>query len=222
MATIQMAQKLVKIILGLEYQADGIDYRAPNFIHADIDWEQYESLMSSKNQSMATIFQRALTKAQSGELPGFPNDEADAQKMMNKVMSSLTSGNTADIKRVIGPILGNAEELIAGIEGEDGTVLVTERNKVVMTIVDREIAAGHRSLAILYGAGHMPDLERRLLAAGFTKQDESWLTAWNVVDVPPEQRVNVFQQLFADPELLQGLMTGIQEAMKQFQDLPKP
>jgi hypothetical protein len=201
----------------MEFQADGIEYESENFVHADVDWKQFDSLMASRNQSFGTILQRALVQAQNGGIPGLPSDEQAAQSLMSSVMASLTTGNTAQLKRVLAPILGASEELITQLEGDDGTVLVTERNKVVMQILELEIEKGNRSLAIFYGAGHMADLEKRLLAKGFQKEGEAWLTAWDIVDTPPEQRINLIQQIFSDPEMIQTLMSAVQDMMKQVQ-----
>ncbi len=38
----------------------------------------------------------------------------------------------------------------------------------------------HQRIAIFYGAAHMPDMEERLLAMGFTKTGERWLRAWDL------------------------------------------
>lgn len=48
--------------LGLEFQLDSIDYEAKNFIHADVDWKQYNELMTAKSQSFATLFTRAMNR----------------------------------------------------------------------------------------------------------------------------------------------------------------
>ena len=216
MGAIQAAQSIVQKMLGMDFQMDSIDYDSENFVHADLDWEEYENLMTSRGQSLGTIFQRAMEQSQNGIIPGIPTDEKEAQKMMTTLMSSLTSGNTADLKRVMAPILGESEAMITQLEGDDGTVIVTERNKVVMKVLDRELKK-NRSLAIFYGAGHMPDLEKRLLADGFKRTDESWLTAWSIKDTPPEKRVNLMQEIFSDPATIQALMGAAQEMMKEME-----
>jgi hypothetical protein len=49
-------------------------------------------------------------------------------------------------------------------------------------VLDRELKHGARSVAVFYGAGHMPDLERRLRSRGGTVMRSEWITAWNLVD----------------------------------------
>ncbi|MCB1061463.1 MAG: hypothetical protein KDN20_00920 [Verrucomicrobiae bacterium] len=217
-AQVQMVHGLIHRVLGMEYQTEGIDYDQPNFIHADVNWEQYGALMTARDQSLATLFQRALAMAQSGEGPAILRDEAVADQTMKGLMAGLTTGNTAKLKRALAPFLGEAESFITGIEGEDGTVIVTERNKVVMGILDREMKRGHRNIAIFYGAGHFVDLEKRLLASGFQQQTGVWLTAWDISEAAPGQGVNLWQEIFSDPELMQGIMSSVQEMLRGLQE----
>ncbi|MCB1233588.1 MAG: TraB/GumN family protein [Verrucomicrobiae bacterium] len=212
---IHAAQGLVQSLLGMEYQTDGIDYSAPNFIHADVDWDQYSRLMTSRNQSIATIFQRALAQAQEGKIAGLPVDDESSTAFLNNLMAALTQGDTGSLKRSIAPFLAESESFIKQLEGDDGTVLVTERNKVVMRKLTAEINRGHRNLAVFFGAGHMPDLEQRLIEEGFQRERGVWVPAWEIVDTPPEKRVNLFQQLLSNPEVTQTLMSTMQEIMKQ-------
>lgn len=219
LANLQMAHGLIHRVLGMEYQTEGIDYELPNFVHADIDWQQYEELMTSRNQSLATLFERALAMTQSGDAPEILTDEEAGNRMLGGLISGLTTGNTAELKRSLAPMLGEAESFIAGIEGEDGTVLVTERNKVVMQSLEREWNRGRQQVAIFYGAGHLPDLEQRLVAQGFRPQTGVWLTAWDIADPKPgESGPNLWQQLFSDPEVMQGLMNGVGEMFRQLQE----
>lgn len=219
-AGVGSAQGIITRILGMEYQTDGIDYTPDHFVHADVDWQQYQELMEARNQSLMTLFERAMSSANSDDAPGILTDEAAANRMLGGLVSGLTTGNTAELKRSMAPVLGEAEALITEIEGEDGTVIVTERNKIVMEVLKREMKKpGNRHLAIFYGAGHLPDLEERLLASGFTRESGVWMTAWEIKDPEPgEQGTNLWQALLSDPEMIQGLMDTMQEAMRQLQE----
>jgi hypothetical protein len=75
------------------------------------------------------------------------------------------------------------EAMLAGIDrGSDGqgSVLVQGRNEHAMRVLEHEIKQGRRKIGIFYGAGHMPDFERRLEALGFRKSAEHWLVAWDI------------------------------------------
>ncbi|MCB1089854.1 MAG: hypothetical protein KDM63_22635, partial [Verrucomicrobiae bacterium] len=104
-ANLQVAHGLINKVLGMEYQTEGIDYDRLNFIHADIDWDQYHELSAARQQSLSTLFERAMAVAQSGEGPSILSDEEAANSMLNKLVSGLTTGNTADLKRAVAPFL---------------------------------------------------------------------------------------------------------------------
>lgn len=59
-------------------------------------------------------------------------------------------------------------------------VIIGARNEQAMKIVAEQLAKGRRTIGVFYGAGHMPDLERRLLERGFQRRSIDWLTAWTV------------------------------------------
>ena len=69
--------------------------------------------------------------------------------------------------------------------GDDGTffeVIIEDRNQVVMddlaAALSEEAAGDWEEIAIIYGAGHMPDLVDRLEdQLGYTAVDEAWVAA---------------------------------------------
>lgn len=226
MAGIRQLQQMAKGFLGLEFQLDGIDYSAPNFVHADVDWESYQQLMEAKNQSFATLFSRAMALSDEGEIPGIPSDEEALGLMLGSIVGAIATGDTNGLKRSIAPMLSEAEGFIALLEGEDGTVLVTERNKVVMeklAEVRAQRPAGN--YAIFYGAGHMPDLEARLLADGFEKVDTGWSDAWKIGDSPASAGAGnatalgdyLLKMLQTNPEVMEaiGQLEGALEELQK-------
>ena len=181
MAGVHSLQKLVKSFLGLEFQLDGIDYNATNFVHADVNWDEINALMTARNENLVTFITRAMVLAEKGDMAGLPSDEARITAGLKKLFSDLMAGDSASLKRTIAPLMSEAESFISQWEGEDGTVLVSERNRVVMEKL-AEIRGDHPGgkYAIFFGAGHMPDLEKRLLADGFTKGESVWADAWTI------------------------------------------
>ena len=76
------------------------------------------------------------------------------------------------------------EEL--GLDGKEGSVILTDRNTVALAVLAKELKAGKKSLAIFYGAAHMPDLEKRMIEKmGFERKGARWVTAW---DLPPRKK----------------------------------
>jgi hypothetical protein len=50
-----------------------------------------------------------------------------------------------------------------------------------MDVLGSQLKKKHFHLAILYGAAHMPDLERRLdKRYGLSLKGRTWLTAWDL------------------------------------------
>jgi hypothetical protein len=66
-----------------------------------------------------------------------------------------------------------------------GTALIGGRNQRAMQVLARELKAGQHRVAIFYGAGHMADMERRVMKLpGARLQSREWLNAWKLDDVP--------------------------------------
>ena len=224
LSSLSNIQVMAAQLLGLSFQMDGIDYKAPNFVHADVTWEEFQKLKASKNENMATLLTRVMKMAESGGLDALPVNEENAGDFLSGVVVALTTGDSAGLKRKIAPLLSEAEAMIAQLEGDDGTVIVSERNKVVMTKLAEMLAQHERpnkKIAIFYGAGHMPDLEKRLIADGFQKKSTAWASAWNIVDTPvdpsaPSPAKSFFSQIIEEnPEvisIIQSFSKALQEA----------
>ena len=59
-------------------------------------------------------------------------------------------------------------------------MILTDRNKVALKVLARELAAA-KELAIFYGAAHLPDLEERMIEKmGFERKATRWVMAWNL------------------------------------------
>ena len=66
-------------------------------------------------------------------------------------------------------------------------VIIESRNALVVETLARRLAAdpGLRKVAIVYGAAHHRDLERRILRRWpLTKAATEWLPAWTIRDAP--------------------------------------
>lgn len=226
MGSIRGMQQMTGSFLGLHFQLDGINYESPNFIHADVDAAEFQSLMTARNQNFNTLFTRAMSLSESDDLGGLPTSEEDITAFFTNIMSAVTSGNPNELKRSIAPLMSEAEGFIAKIEGDDGTVLVTERNKVVMRKLHEVLASSNpREIAIFYGAGHMPDLEARLIADGYTKGETAWADAWTMDDsVPLPEGTRVFKPGDMLVELLNEnpeIMSSIQQLSEMLGELSK-
>lgn len=211
--TIRGLQQLAKSFLGLEYQTEAIDYSAPNFVHADVAWVEFEALMKARNESIFSLLTRTMALADEDGGIGIAGDEAAMQAMLRKMLDAVLTGNSAELKRGVAPLLGEAETFITRLEATDGTVLVSERNRIVMEkFAEVRAKQGRGTYAIFYGAAHMPDFEERLLAEGFVKGGTTWLDAWTIpaagaaASGPTSSPAQRFLQLLSqNPEVMEEL-----------------
>lgn len=162
--------------LELESQMVVVDYRKPNFVHADMSVVQFTSLQKERSESFLSLWWKAV-QSQMGQ-------PQTSQPGVVKILEILCRQDSAtELKRLIGRSFDQMESIMAGMEVDAGTVIVSERNKVALAVMEKQITAGKKHLGIFYGAAHLPDMEQRLLGMGFALQKSEWLTAWNL---PPE------------------------------------
>ena len=85
------------------------------------------------------------------------------------------------LKRVLAEQLSSQTELLETLAGEDGSTLITVRNQRALEVLREQLDAGARDIAIFYGAGHMPDFEKRLVDEfGMRRVSNEWIEAWDL------------------------------------------
>ena len=74
------------------------------------------------------------------------------------------------------------DDEMSGMEGKDGSVLLTERNKAAMRTLKTAIKSGKRNIAIFYGAGHLKGMDKMLTdEQGFHQVGPPfWRVAWDI------------------------------------------
>jgi hypothetical protein len=85
------------------------------------------------------------------------------------------------LKRIMAEQFQSIDTMISAVEGDKGSTLIGERNKIALEVLRKEIGKGKKKLAIFYGGGHMPDFDRRLREQfGLVPVNTHWLTAWDL------------------------------------------
>jgi hypothetical protein len=88
------------------------------------------------------------------------------------------------------------ETVFSGGEGDGPAIggetmhnlLIVDRNAAALKVFGRELAKGRKRIAIFYGAGHLPDFEKRLKEDfDLVRESEDWLPAWNLRDTKAEK-----------------------------------
>lgn len=170
----------IQTTLALSGQLDVIDYHAANFVHADMSLAEFAAMQNQRNEGFIALWLKAV-QVQMNQ----PQSNA-SQPGLLKILEVLCRQDSAtELKRLFGRTFDSVEAVMTGMESGDGTVIISERNKVALRVMEQQIKAGKKHLAIFYGAAHLPDMEKRLLAAGFTLQKGEWVTAWDLPPPPP-------------------------------------
>jgi len=168
-------QNMMTEMLELEYQLDGVDYGSKNFVHADMTPKQFQQSMKDRGESFFGMFLRAMGYAMTQ--PAGSSNSNDTQLLM-----ALFDKNRAlALKRVMARQFQEMGGALAIFNGPDGSTLITERNRVALEVLKARLAAGNKKVAIFYGAGHMPDMARRLKDEfQMERKNIRWLTAWDL------------------------------------------
>jgi hypothetical protein len=172
-------------VLALEPQTDHIDYTRKNFVHADLSPEGIAEAMKNRGEDGMTLVlgiaadllrqvNMEETKRQK-DLLKKPQPEFDPLSLL------LDPSGPAKLKRMMAEQMAAMDSPDAGLGQTLTTILIADRNKAAMQVFGKELAKGKKKIAIFYGAGHMPDFERRLRDEfGMKKDSEQWLQAWDL------------------------------------------
>jgi len=163
---------MVSQFLKLQSQKDGIDYTVKNMVHADLTLREFEKLQAEKGESLIGFAMQNMEQVQKDGGKGLP--AMDSKKLMMAVLS----GNANMLKRELVLTLGQGDDQVAAFAGD--TVIIGDRNAKCLKVLDAQAAAGKKKVGIFYGAAHFPDMEKRMLKAGFKKVNQRWLTAWDI------------------------------------------
>jgi hypothetical protein len=160
--------------LDLAGQKDHIDYSKENFVHADLSMEEFNKLQKEKKESLLSF---ALKNAQN-QAKDKGVIKPKKQPSMIRLFKALLTGNADLLKLNIVHTLGQGDDQIAAFAGE--SVIIGDRNKKCLQVMNDQIANGKKEIGIFYGAAHFPDMEERMLKMGFEKTNQYWMTAWDI------------------------------------------
>ena len=98
------------------------------------------------------------------------------------ILAAMNSPDSArQYKLLLARQFQDIEAQMAGLEGPDGSVLLTERNKAALRVLKETIAKGKKNIGVFYGAGHMHTMEQALVNdMGFTLEGVEWRVAWDM------------------------------------------
>lgn len=164
-------------VLDLAYQLNSIDYHQDNLVHADMSPADFSKSMTDRGESLLSMVFRMMGYglAQQSKTGG---SSVDA-----RLLSAMWSKNRPlALKRIMAEQFEDLEGAMGAFDSpQGGSTLITERNKVALDVLRQQIGEGKKKLAIFYGAGHLPDMEKRLEADFNLRREQTrWLTAWDM------------------------------------------
>jgi len=167
-------------VLGLVHQLRHVDYTKKNFVHADMTPDEFDKRMDERGESWMSMMFKMM-----GQNMAMQARTADENPEMEMLMAFFDSNKELKLKRALAKQFENMDKMMDVFEGEDGSTIITERNKAALKVLEAQLKAGKKNLGIFYGAGHLPDMDERLRKEfGLERKPPEWLTAWEMRDAP--------------------------------------
>ena len=173
--------------LGLVFQLEAIDYQRSNFRNSDLTIPELRRLLAgyeapSEGTAAGQRFEGVLQLMEGGS---FWDSIIQIALRFLSISPKLQALGRLVLIDVIGDIQGDLAQL-QGLPPEMKQlleVLLQRRNEKVLSDVKKELPVlGRRgSLAVFYGTGHMPDMEKHLREdLHYRPTAQLWLTAFEV------------------------------------------
>lgn len=195
---VRFIQGALARILGLQFQLEGINYHAKNFIHADLSPSELSEAMRTRGESIPSILLKLfkLHSSTNKALPVPKNDLDSRDSATTKPVdiNSLDSlkldplkllliGPSTEEQRALKAYLAegiiSSEELFKALQDDGGLALIDDRNAAIIKVMREQFNRGLKDLAVFYGVGHLHDLHHRLTEEeGFRMSSTRWLNAW--------------------------------------------
>jgi hypothetical protein len=166
-------QKTMGEMLGLTFQKDGIDYTHQNLVHADMNMDELKQAMGGGSISpLGQIMSEDQLKQM-----------APLLKMFAGFGKMLMAGNPQmrdQLKHQMAGQMAN-QDMSAGMGQQMTQAILYDRNRVCFEVLSRQLESQTSgTIAIFYGAAHMPDMEKKLGELGFSRVDKRWMSAWQI------------------------------------------
>lgn len=175
---IHMLQKAMQTVLELDFQLEGIDYGAENFVHADMDLDTFLRRQSEQGEGFLQLILRQMLRDMTR-----PPDPAYQPPNLLEIMDAMGAPDRARrLKLLFAREFTRMDEMLEAFSGPDGkSVILDERNAAAMKVLDERIKAGDKKLGVFYGAAHLKGMEQMLEERGFHHVGEpEWLVAWDM------------------------------------------
>lgn len=172
---ISSVQVGMKDMLELTFQLDEVDYKAKNFVHADMSPDEFFDSMNKRKEGVFKMLLRSVGSGLAMQGAGKSND-------LDVLTAMLSKDRSKGLKVALAEQFEMMDGQMAALQGEDGrSTLITERNAKAFKVLGEQIKAGKKKIGIFYGAGHLEDMHQRLLDEYRMQPVETkWLDAWDL------------------------------------------
>ena len=180
---VSMMQTFMQKQLDLAYQLDEVNYGAKNFVHADMTVKQFRKQQQARGESMIMLMLKLMRE----DMASRAKKEKRAVDISTAELlrALLSPTRSVELKYLLARQFNEMERLTAGLNNKKGSVILTDRNKVALKVLKKEMDTGKKKLAIFYGAAHLPGMEKRMIEKmGFERKRTRWVKAW---DLPKRQ-----------------------------------
>lgn len=166
-------QKLARA-LGLRFQLDEMDHSGPNWRSSDLSMDQLQARLRESGADGSALF---------GALSGTSLTANIAGLLLGIIGSNEALATIVKVAML--DMLAQADKILEAQPGEMGKlmdVILHDRNEVVLNDL-RAVLRDEpdvKSVAVIYGGGHMAGLERGVREMGFTPVEDVWLDAISV------------------------------------------
>lgn len=164
--------------MGLEFQLVGIDYNREKWRNSDMTIDQLQDRLEAVGMSGSALFSMLDGSSFMGKFLGVILNmigNNPQMSMMLKTMMVETLANADELLELQGDKLGKGM-------GQFMKVLVIDRNATVFK--DLQMVMKNepkvRSVALFFGAGHLPDMESRLEQMGYKLSGSQWKDAIDI------------------------------------------
>jgi hypothetical protein len=155
--------------VGLEFQLDDIDYSHKNFENCDLTWAQVNALSVKAGKGAQSNISNI------GKILDANSSEG---KMFAGALQQIKAdpGSQAAMRVVLAEALSKPGLLEKFLGDATTDVLIKSRNAKVLAQVHKE--SSKPSIAIFFGAAHMPDMERHIIDdMHYREAEDMWMPA---------------------------------------------
>ena len=130
-------QRGMKSLLDLEFQLEAIDYTPAHFVHADMTPEEFAQSMRDRGESLLQIYFRAMGQAMAAQ----SQDPAQAGDV--RMLAALFARDRAlRLKQIMAEQFEAMGGLTLGLDGPEGSAILTERNKRALVVLASRSSVG--------------------------------------------------------------------------------